>query len=298
MGEVYRATDTKLKRQVAIKVLPASVAGDAERLARFQREAEVLASLNHPNIAAIYGLEESDGVKALVMELVEGTNARGPHRAGCDPARRGVADRQANRRSTRSGARAGHHSSRSETREHQSPSRRDGEGAGLRPGEGDGAGIRDRRHGIRGSQLADDHVAGDDDARGDSRHGGLHVAGAGEGTHGGHARGHLGLRRRPVRDARRTRDRSRATRSQTPSPASSRVSPHGRGCRVTHLGPSNASCADVSRRIGISGYNTWAMRGSRSTTRNARRPLTTPPAPSGAHDESGWSGHRRSLSPP
>ncbi|MEQ1760969.1 MAG: protein kinase [Vicinamibacterales bacterium] len=72
MGEVYRATDTKLKRQVAIKVLPASVAGDAERLARFQREAEVLAALNHPNIAAIHGLEESDGIKALVMELVEG----------------------------------------------------------------------------------------------------------------------------------------------------------------------------------------------------------------------------------
>ncbi len=56
MGEVYRATDTNLKRDVAIKVLPASVAGDAERLARFRREAEVLASLNHPNIAAIYGL--------------------------------------------------------------------------------------------------------------------------------------------------------------------------------------------------------------------------------------------------
>jgi len=72
MGEVYQATDTKLKRQVAIKVLPASVAADAERLARFQREAEVLASLNHPNIAAIYGLEEAGGIKALVMELVEG----------------------------------------------------------------------------------------------------------------------------------------------------------------------------------------------------------------------------------
>ncbi|MEQ1761210.1 MAG: LpqB family beta-propeller domain-containing protein, partial [Vicinamibacterales bacterium] len=72
MGEVYRATDTNLKRQVAIKVLPASVAGDTERLARFQREAEVLAALNHPNIAAIYGLEKSDGTIALVMELVEG----------------------------------------------------------------------------------------------------------------------------------------------------------------------------------------------------------------------------------
>ena len=72
MGEVYKATDTNLKRGVAIKVLPASVAGDAERLARFQREAEVLAALNHPNIAAIYGLERSGNTTALVMELVEG----------------------------------------------------------------------------------------------------------------------------------------------------------------------------------------------------------------------------------
>jgi Tol biopolymer transport system component len=72
MGEVYRATDTKLKRQVALKILPTSLATDPDRLARFQREAEVLASLNHPNIAAIYGLEDADGIKALVMELVEG----------------------------------------------------------------------------------------------------------------------------------------------------------------------------------------------------------------------------------
>jgi len=72
MGEVYRATDTNLKRQVAIKVLPEAVASDAERLARFQREAQVLASLNHPNIGAIYGLERADGTTALVMELVEG----------------------------------------------------------------------------------------------------------------------------------------------------------------------------------------------------------------------------------
>jgi len=72
MGQVYRATDTNLKRQVAIKVLPASVAGDADRLARFQREAEVLAALNHPHIAAIHGLEKTSDVTALVMELVEG----------------------------------------------------------------------------------------------------------------------------------------------------------------------------------------------------------------------------------
>src|SRR5512134_892100 len=72
MGEVYRATDTNLARQVAIKVLPASMAADAERLARFDREAKTLAALSHPNIAAIYGLERSDRQTALVMELVEG----------------------------------------------------------------------------------------------------------------------------------------------------------------------------------------------------------------------------------
>src|SRR5687768_4604965 len=72
MGEVYRAIDINLKRSVSIKVLPTSVAADTERLARFQREAEVLAALNHPNIAAIYGLERSGATTALVMELVEG----------------------------------------------------------------------------------------------------------------------------------------------------------------------------------------------------------------------------------
>jgi eukaryotic-like serine/threonine-protein kinase len=72
MGVVYRARDTKLDRDVALKVLPAAFVRDAERVARFQREAKVLASLNHPNIAAIFGLEESDGTSALVMELVAG----------------------------------------------------------------------------------------------------------------------------------------------------------------------------------------------------------------------------------
>ena len=76
MGQVYRATDTNLKRQVAIKVLPASLAGDADRLARFQREAEVLAALNHPNIAAIYGMEE-------------GPAEAGPHTAARTRARAG-----------------------------------------------------------------------------------------------------------------------------------------------------------------------------------------------------------------
>ena len=83
MGEVYRARDTRLNRDVAIKVLLPAVANDPDRLARFSREAQVLASLNHPNIAQIYGVEEANGVTALVMELVEGEDlsqriARGP----------------------------------------------------------------------------------------------------------------------------------------------------------------------------------------------------------------------------
>src|SRR6202047_2656165 len=72
MGEVYQAHDTKLGRDVAIKVLPEAFAHDPERLSRFQREARMLASLNHPNIATIHGLEQSDGVHYLVMELVPG----------------------------------------------------------------------------------------------------------------------------------------------------------------------------------------------------------------------------------
>src|SRR5712692_319982 len=83
MGEVYRARDTKLNREVAIKVLPDSLSKDPERLARFRREAQVLAALNHPNIAHIHGFEDSTGVLALIMELVEGPTladriARGP----------------------------------------------------------------------------------------------------------------------------------------------------------------------------------------------------------------------------
>jgi eukaryotic-like serine/threonine-protein kinase len=72
MGAVYRARDTQLNRDVAIKVLLPAIADDPNRMARFEREAQVLASLNHPNIAAIYGLEELDGNRALVLELVDG----------------------------------------------------------------------------------------------------------------------------------------------------------------------------------------------------------------------------------
>jgi serine/threonine-protein kinase len=83
MGEVYRAHDSRLNREVAIKVLPSDVAADRDRLARFEREAQLLASLNHPNIAQIHGLDDSSGTPALVMELVDGPTladriAKGP----------------------------------------------------------------------------------------------------------------------------------------------------------------------------------------------------------------------------
>jgi serine/threonine protein kinase len=100
MGEVYRARDTKLEREVALKVLPEEVTSHPNYRARFEREAKVLASLNHPNVGAIHGLEEAEGVHALVLELVDGTTladrlAHGPLRvdealrvATCRDARR------------------------------------------------------------------------------------------------------------------------------------------------------------------------------------------------------------------
>ena len=103
MGEVYRARDTKLNREVALKVLPDAFTRDPDRLARFKREAQVLASLNHPHIGAIYGFEDSGEAHALVLELVEGLtlaeNSRNAHVSSLTSqasARRGTVDCAAN----------------------------------------------------------------------------------------------------------------------------------------------------------------------------------------------------------
>jgi len=108
MGQVYRARDTKLNREVALKILPDAFASDPDRLARFTREAQTLASLNHPNIAHIHGLEESGGVRALVIELVEGEDLSQRIARGAIPARRGAAAREACRQGARNRARAEH----------------------------------------------------------------------------------------------------------------------------------------------------------------------------------------------
>src|SRR5262245_28006726 len=105
MGEVYRARDSRLGREVAIKALPAAFAQSAERIARFEREAKLLASLSHPNIGSIYGLEEAGGERFLVLELVEGQTLAARLERGALPARRSVGDRAAGGERARDGAR-------------------------------------------------------------------------------------------------------------------------------------------------------------------------------------------------
>ena len=176
MGEVYRARDTKLGRDVAIKILPRAFASDPDRLARFEREARMLATLNHPNICAIYGLEEADGIRFLILELVEGETLASAAKssaqrvAGC----RGGDYRTADRRCPRYSSRARHRPSRLEAREHQDHAGRHGKGARLRPRETDGR----QRPGVGPHRLAD-LDDGRHERRDDSRHGGVHEPGTG-----------------------------------------------------------------------------------------------------------------------
>ena len=125
MGEVYRAHDTKLGRDVAIKVLPRAFTADALRVASLEREARVVAALNHPHIAAIHGLEESEGVRGLVLELVEGQTLAQKLAAAAGSSPPGLRlkevldHRSTDRRCARGRARQGHHPPRSQAGEHQ-----------------------------------------------------------------------------------------------------------------------------------------------------------------------------------
>ena len=135
MGEVYRARDAKLNRDVALKVLPELFTADPDRLARFRREAQVLASLNHPNIGAHLRLRGFGRHACACPRTRRGSDARGPHRARPFGARRGAPDRAPDRRRARVRARARHRPSRSEAREHQGASGRHRQGPGLRSRE-------------------------------------------------------------------------------------------------------------------------------------------------------------------
>ena len=146
MGEVYRARDTQAeaRRRDQDPAVGCSRL-DPDRLARFKREAQVLASLNHPNIAAIYGFEEAIGVRRRSSwSWSRATTLADRIAQGPIPLRRGAADRDADRRRARSGARAGHHPSRPQAGQHQGAAGRHGQGAGLRPGQGARAGRRRR----------------------------------------------------------------------------------------------------------------------------------------------------------
>ena len=176
MGAVYRATDTSLSRQVAIKVLPDAFAADPERLARFEREAKTLASLNHPHIAAIYGLEKSAGPHALVMELVEGEDLSQRIARGAIPLDEALPI-------------AKQIAEALEAAHEQGIIHRDLKPANIKV-RADGtvkvldfglAKAMEPAGGIVAEHVdvADDHHARDDAGRDDSRHGRVHVAGAG-----------------------------------------------------------------------------------------------------------------------
>ena len=199
MGEVYRAQDRKLGREVAIKMLPPDLATDPERLARFEREAKLLASLNHPNIASDLWPRGVGRHPRSGHGAGRGTDPRRAPGGRAAAARGGARDRAADRRGARSGARARDHSPRPQARQHQAAPRRGGEGPRFRAGQGDGEGRRhSERHADRA--LADHHLHGHR-PRHDPGNGGLHGAGASGGVPGRLPRRHLGLRGGAVGDA-------------------------------------------------------------------------------------------------
>ena len=136
MGEVWRATDTQLNRDVALKIPPEAFATDPDCLARFQREAQVLVSLNHPSIAAIYGIEEEEGTRALVLELVKGPPLADRIAKGPIPLDEALPIAKQIAEALEAAHEAGRHLPRLEASQHQGQGRRHGQGAGLRPSEG------------------------------------------------------------------------------------------------------------------------------------------------------------------
>ena len=196
MGEVYRARDTKLDRDVALKVLPDAFAADPDRLARFHREAQVLAALNHPNIAQIYGFEDSGATHALVMELVDGPTLADRIEQGPVP----LAEALPIARQIATALEAAHE---------QGIVHRDLKPANVKVRPDGTVKVLDfgLAKAMDPTSSSDVNVMNSptltraDTARHDPRHGRLHGARAGQGQDGRSARGHLGVRRRAVRDA-------------------------------------------------------------------------------------------------
>ena len=223
MGEVYRATDTKLKRDVAIKVLPAAFTEDRERLARFEREAQLLAQLNHPNIAQIYGLETSGETHALVMELVDGPTLAERLESGPLPLTESLSFALQIAQALEEAHEKGivHRDLKPQNIKASSEGKAKVLDFGLAKAMDAAAGSASR--GLGGSRaLADvDELAHPDrrarDAAGhDPRHRGLHGAGAGARRGDRQAGRHLGFRRAALRDAHRRAPVRRRQRRRHP----------------------------------------------------------------------------------
>ena len=194
MGEVYLAHDTRLHRDVAVKVLPAAFAESAERLQRFEQEARATATLNHPNVMAVFDVGVDDGVPYVVLELLEGGTLAAALRAGRAAAARGDRPGRPDRAGPGGRAREGHRPPRPEARQHLRDRRRPRQDPRLRAGEADrGARPERDRHPPR------DHAA--DRPRPRAGHGRLHGAGAGARRSRRPSRRHLRVRRGVLRDA-------------------------------------------------------------------------------------------------
>ena len=195
MGEVYKARDERLKRDVAIKVLPVSFSTDPDRLRRFEQEAEAAGALNHPNITAVYDLGSHDGAPYIVTELLEGETLRARLSGGAIAARKAIDYAVQIAQGPCGGAREGNHPPRPETREPVPDERRAGEDPGLRPCQA---------HADRGTERsANEHAdggGGNGTGRGDGN-ARLHVARAGQRQARGPALRHFLLWRDPLRNA-------------------------------------------------------------------------------------------------
>src|SRR5271155_1119288 len=199
MGEVYRARDAKLGRDVALKVLPEAFARDAERMARFQREAKVLASLDHPNIASVYGLEDSSTTHALVMALVEGPTLADRIRSGPMPINEALRI-------------AKQITEALEYAHERGIVHRDLKPANVKVTNDDAVKVLDfgLAKALEGDASSIDIATSPTISRMATHgHGGVHVARAGEGPSGGSAGRHLGVWLCAVRDADRRDDLSR-----------------------------------------------------------------------------------------
>ena len=197
MGEVYRAHDTNLGRDIALKVLPTAFALDPERLARFKREAQVLAALNHPHIASIYGLEESPGGFALVLELVDGPTLADRLVHGPLPLDEAWPIARQVSEALEAAHDHGHHSPRSEAGQHQGTRGRHGEGARLRSRQS----LFPHRHRRRRLAVANTDQSCRHAHRAHHGHGRLHEPRAGARQDGRQTRGRVGVRLRVVRNA-------------------------------------------------------------------------------------------------